>query len=155
MFAVHVSNPFTTSKRQAAADAAVIERHRMERGTREATRKDAFLSNQEMEQTFKDLPINKNKPKILGQRTEAEKSKFGFEMDSDEEDDEEAINEGLDQLGDRVGTLRMVANGMNSRVADQNKLLDRLAEKVSPLDLRFDHFRSLILVYRATRWTIM
>lgn len=115
-----------------AADNAVLERHRMERGTREATRKDAFLSNQEMEETFKNVAGDRG-PKSLGVRSQGERKKTGFELESEDEDDEELIEEGLDRAAVLVGKLNGVAHGMNSRVADQNKLLDRLGEKVSPL----------------------
>lgn len=38
MFAIHFSNPFTASQRAAARDAELINKHRMERTTREETR---------------------------------------------------------------------------------------------------------------------
>lgn len=124
-----ISNPFTSSRRQAEADKAVLERHRMERETRESTRKDAYLANQEMEETFMDL--RPQQPKVLGRTSTAENNKFGFEMDSEDEIDEEEINLGVDKVRERVGRLNLAANGMKSRLDEQNELLGTLGVKVS------------------------
>ena len=156
MFAVHIGNPLTSSKRQQAADEAVLERHRMERSTREATRKDAFLSNQEMEQTFRDLPSSRRNPGILGQRREGEKRRKDFSFsDSSDEEVEEGIEDGLEEISEDVAELKDLSLAMNKGLADHNVLLDRLAEKVSPLDLDLEYFRSLTFAYRVMPWTIM
>lgn len=134
MFAVHLSNPITSRRRQREADDAVMERHRMEREVRESTRKDAYLANQEMEETFRNLPINKQIGS-LGRSSTAESNRFKFEADSEDEEDEEELDAGLVKAARLVGTLHDVANGMNSRVSDQTTLLDRLGEKVSSFGL--------------------
>ncbi|KUI57253.1 Protein transport protein SEC9 [Cytospora mali] len=139
-------NPFTTRKRQMMEEKAILERHRNDRETREETRKHAFQSTMEIEKDFKEFPINKNR--LLGN---AGKRDFDFPSDSDEEFDddddederekkirEKEISKGLVTLHNQLGTLNMAAHGMQSRIADQNVLLDRLEEKSDAVD---DHVR--------------
>lgn len=135
MFAVHVGNPFTSRRRQREADEAVLQRHQMERTVRETTRKDGYLSTQQMEETFKDIAGNRSQIKPLEMRT-GEKKKNQFELDSDDDEDkqdEKDIQDGLTEAGRLMKKLNTAARGMNTRVTDQNKVLDRLADKVSPL----------------------
>src|SRR5262249_36975641 len=111
MFAVHVSNPFTSSKRAAERDQQVLDRHRKERDEREATRKGAFAASQRMESSFRDMNRQQG---LLGtsKSSAAERSKHVFVDDDDDpelaaqdEQDEEAIDSKLSQLQGRVGML--------------------------------------------------
>ena len=137
MFAVHVSNPFTAAQRKEARDAEVMERHRMEREQREATRRDAYSTNQRMEQNFKTL----DKPKQLGSSSSraAENSRFVFhdedEVDHEAEEDERKLNRDIDEMTHVAGRLGNVARLIGTEVESQNQLIDRIAMKVSTLDM--------------------
>ncbi|KAF6798846.1 plasma membrane SNARE protein [Colletotrichum sojae] len=140
MFAVHVSNPFTSKQRAAARDQAVLDRHRQERETREDTRNAAFKSNQRMEEAFKEMSLSGRPRPGPGVRSQAERSKYTLEGDSDEEGAAEAeaqerqIEDGLDQLGAAVGRLNFVARAQMNEVDSQNKRIDKIAQKSDAVD---------------------
>ncbi|RDL34523.1 Uncharacterized protein BP5553_07651 [Venustampulla echinocandica] len=135
MFAVHVSNPFTASSRKAARDEEIIEKHRIERELRDGTRSAAFASQQRMERSFKDL--QPGDPGYRPQHTKAslaERSRFQFEADSEDEDMENEIDANLDQLGNAAGRLNALARATGTEVEEQNKLLDRVMTKTNNVD---------------------
>ncbi|KAL1883118.1 hypothetical protein VTK73DRAFT_9485 [Phialemonium thermophilum] len=140
MFAVHVSNPFTSSKRAAERDQQVLERHRMEREQRQATRRDAFAANQRMETSFRDL--NRQKP-LLGmpKSSAAERSKHIFvdddddpELNAQDERDEEQIENRLSELHGKVGMLNLIGRNMGEEVDKQIVHIDRIAGKSDAVD---------------------
>ena len=55
MFAVHVSNPFTSASRRRDRDERILNTHREERDAREGTRQEAFQTNSRMERVFRDI----------------------------------------------------------------------------------------------------
>lgn len=133
MFRPVAGNPFTRNKRANAADDAALERHRMERGTREETRSQGFAAQQRMETTFKAY---EDQPKGLGGNRAADRSKFTFKDDGDEDDSEDErledhIDAGLAKMNLRSQQLKMVAQDMGDDIERQNGTLDRLQEKVS------------------------
>ncbi|KAK2004595.1 hypothetical protein LX36DRAFT_622862 [Colletotrichum falcatum] len=138
MFAVHVSNPFTSKTRAAERDAAVLERHRAERETREATRHDAFKSNQRLEESFKDVTLS-GRPQPKAKASVAERSKYVLDDSDDEGNDlarrqEEQIEDGLDQLSGAVGRLNGLARAQMREVDQQNILINKIGEKSDAVD---------------------
>ncbi|OLN88670.1 Protein transport protein sec9 [Colletotrichum chlorophyti] len=138
MFAVHVSNPFTSKARAAERDAAVLERHRTERETRESTRAAAYQSNQRMEETFKELSLS-GRPQARTKASAAERSKYVLE-DSDDEGNELArrqedeIDDGLGQLEGVVGRLNGLAKAQLKEVDNQNDLIVNISKKSDAVD---------------------
>ncbi|EHL00855.1 putative protein transport protein sec9 [Glarea lozoyensis 74030] len=130
MFAVHVNNPFTGKSRREARDREIIEKHQSERDEREATRNAAYGSQQRMERTFKEL-----QPGDAGYRPKnskaslAERSKYQFEADSEDEEMENEIDSNLDALSGAAGRLNLLARATGEEVEAQNKLLDRVTDK--------------------------
>lgn len=148
MFAVHVSNPFTSGKRAAQRDQDVLDKHREERDRRQATRQDAFAASQRMESSFRD--ITRQQPQgLLGmpKTSAAERSKHLFvdddedpELAEQDERDEEAIDNKLSELHGRVGMLNTIGRRMGEEVDSQIGHIDRIAAKVSNLPLPVKHF---------------
>jgi len=134
MFAVHVANPFTASSRREKRDQEILEKHRMEREERDATRQAAFGSQQRMERSFKDL-----QPGDQGYRAKqtksslAERNKYQFEADSEDEEMENEIDSNLDALGHAAGRLNLLARATGQEVEKQNETIDRVIVKVSHL----------------------
>jgi len=131
MFAVHVANPFTASSRREERDAQIVEKHRIEREQRDATRQAAFASQQRMEGAFKEL-----QPGDVGYRAQptktslAERSKYQFEADSEDEEMENEIDSNLDALSGAAGRLNLLARATGREVDEQNKHIDRIVQKV-------------------------
>ncbi|TPX16720.1 uncharacterized protein E0L32_003661 [Thyridium curvatum] len=55
MFAVSVANPFKSKRRAEERDQKLLDQHRSDRNQREATRREAFAVEKQMEDTFRDL----------------------------------------------------------------------------------------------------
>lgn len=129
MFAVHVNNPFTTNKRNAEMEKRTLDNHRADRDLRESTRKSGYDSNSRMEQGFKE--IEKARSTDKWQRASgAEKSKYQFEDDSEDDAAEDRIDDAMARTAGHVSTLNSVARLMGKEIEDQNQLIDRLGDKV-------------------------
>lgn len=129
MFAVHVNNPFTANSRRARRDEQIMDRHHAEREAREATREAAFHSAQRMNQNFKGLDDVSS-----GSRTKtslAERAKYQFEADSEDEGMENEIDRNLDDLTGAAKRLNLLARATGEEVEQQNQLIQNIAEKVS------------------------
>ena len=135
MFAVHVSNPFTASSRRAERDEEIIEKHRSEREQREATRAAAFGSQQRMEQAFRDARPSSQTPQ--GKASLAERSKYQFEADSEDEEMENEIDSNLDALGGAASRLHTLAQATGKEVDAQNGIIDTIIKKVCAVLISF------------------
>ena len=130
MFAVHVSNPFTASSRRAARDQDVIDKHLDEREEREATRRAGYQTSQRLQKTFKELaPGAPGYGQPRGKNL-ADRAKYQFEADSEDEEMENEIDGNLDALGGATSRLNQLARATGREVDEQNLLLDRIADKV-------------------------
>ncbi|MCJ1411608.1 Protein transport protein S9 plasma membrane t-SNARE [Ptychographa xylographoides] len=135
MFAVHVANPFTAGSRREARDQAVLDKHLDQRDQREATRREAYQSHQRLHQTFKELqPGTPGYGQARGANL-ADRAKYQFEPDSDDEEMENEIDSNLDALGGAAGRLNALARATGREVDAQNQLLDRIADKTDRVDI--------------------
>lgn len=135
MFAVHVNNPFTSGAKREQREQKITDRHRMEREQREETREKAFQSGQRMNQNFKGLDSHQPAPKTGASL--AERAKYQFEADSEDDQLEDEIDDNLDQLTGAAKRLNVLARATGSEVEAQNEHLQRIAAKVC-LFLLFD-----------------
>ena len=111
MFAVHVSNPFTASSRRAARDQSVVDKHLDEREAREETRRAGYQSAQRLQKTFKELePGTPGYGQPRGKNL-AERAKYQFEADSEDEEMENEIEGNLEALGGATGRIESVGKG--------------------------------------------
>ena len=131
MFAMHVSNPFTAKKRAQARDQEVMDRHRAEKGEREATRS-AHYSEARMTENKLGGAGMRGLSESSYQRVPKDKNKFMFEdEDSEEEEKEAGINRNLDEMYRVGGMLKNMAVDTGEIVESQNRTIDRIAAKVS------------------------
>lgn len=127
-FHVNADNPFTKRSRD-HLDQKIVNKHREEREQREATRQAAFASDQRMNEKFKGLEASgPGVPKTKSSL--AERAKYQFEADSDDDRMEDEIEENLDALGQVTGRLNLLARAQGDEVQQQNQLLERLGKKV-------------------------
>lgn len=136
MFAVHVANPFTSSSRKAARDQDILDKHRSEREQRDATRQAAFGSNQRMEGAFRELQPGEPgyKSKVPTKVSLAERAKYQFEADSEDDEMENEIDTNLDALHGAAGRLNLLARATGQEVDEQNKHIDRIIQKSDRVD---------------------
>jgi hypothetical protein len=94
MFAVHVNNPFTARSREEAANAIALEKHQAERVQRDATAAEAYTSQARQQQMQRDVNGNLVR-KAPNQKSLAERGKYQFEADSEDEEMENEIDDNL------------------------------------------------------------
>jgi hypothetical protein len=135
MFAVHVSNPFTTSQRRRERDEQILNTHRNERATREETRQEAFQTNVRMERTFREIEKEATKSAPKSKKNMSERAKYQFEADSEDEAMEDEIEQNLDLLSGAAGRLNGLARATGRELEEQNRHLERITEKVSAQQL--------------------
>lgn len=128
---MHVSNPFTAGKRREARDQAVMDKHYTEREQREATRREAFRSQQRQAEYQRDMNGNPIRPSATSAKNLAERSKYQFEADSEDDEMENEIEGNLDLLHGAAGRLGQLGRAMGREVDEQNKHIDRITGKVS------------------------
>ncbi|EQK98362.1 plasma membrane SNARE protein (Sec9) [Ophiocordyceps sinensis CO18] len=136
MFAVHVSNPFTSKQRQQRADDEVMNRHRTEREQRETTRQEGYGATQRMESTFSEL--NSARGRAQPQARKKDYGKFNLDDEEGADELEDQIDGGLDELSGQVSMMNMVGRAIGKEVDSQNKQIDRIMNKVGiffPLQL--------------------
>ncbi|KAI2619351.1 hypothetical protein GGS26DRAFT_329310 [Hypomontagnella submonticulosa] len=144
MFAVHVGNPFTAKKRNAEAEQKALEQHRADRELRETTRKEGYMANQRMETHFREVERAGARDNVWKKQSAAEKSKYQFEADSDDERMEDGINNNMDKAAQGISTLNGLAYVMKDEVESQNKMIDRIGTKSDQLsDATAVHTRRL------------
>jgi len=138
IFAPNVANPFTKNRRLRERDNAIMENHHKERRERDATRKEAYSSIARQQEHGKEL----QKADFAGamgaqQKTGgnlAERSKYQFEADSEDEAMEDEIDSNLDALSAAAGRLNIVGRAMGKEVESQNLHIDRITGKVDVVD---------------------
>ncbi|OOF99500.1 hypothetical protein ASPCADRAFT_203277 [Aspergillus carbonarius ITEM 5010] len=134
MFAVHVSNPFTSARRRRERDERVLNTHRAERDTREGTEKEAFKTNQRMERTFREIDREAAKQTTRSRTNVTERAKYQFEADSEDEAMENEIEQNLDLLSGAAGRLNGLARATGRELDEQNRHLERITGKSDFVD---------------------
>ena len=130
----------------------MLEKHADERERREATRRAAYESDRRMQRAFGELDADSDGPRSLPPRNQAERAKYQFEADSEDEELENEIEDNLDLLQGAAGRLHKLAKATGQEVDEQIMHLDRIAGKVCLLAGLTRHGR-MLTGRRATRWT--
>lgn len=131
MFAVHVANPFTGASRRQKRDDDILERHQQERILREATRREGYDSDQRLQKAFKNMQTAKpGKEATLPKTSLAERAKFQFEADEDDEQMEKEIDSNIDALHGAATRLNGLAKATGKELDEQNRHLKRINDKV-------------------------
>lgn len=131
MFAVHVSNPFTGASRRKQRDDDVLEKHHSERVLREATRREGYDSDQRLQKAFKDIHSGKSgSGSALPKTSLAERAKYQFEADEEDEQMENEIDSNIDALHGAATRLNGLAKATGKELEEQNRHLARINNKV-------------------------
>lgn len=132
MFAVHVANPFTGASRRQKRDDDIMEKHRHERAVREATRREGYATDQRLQKTFQDLDSGDGAGAAKTHKTSlAERAKYQFEADEEDEQMENEIDSNIDALHGAATRLNGLARATGKELDEQNRHLGRINNKVS------------------------
>lgn len=135
MFAVHVSNPFTGAARRQRRDDDILEKHQNERAMREATRREGYETGQRLQKTFKDLESGDAASNAKTQKaTLAERAKYQFEADEEDEEMENEIDSNIDALHGAATRLNGLARATGKELDEQNRHLGRINNKSTTVD---------------------
>ncbi|KAJ5928648.1 hypothetical protein N7466_007604 [Penicillium verhagenii] len=134
MFAVHVSNPFTSASRRRDRDERILNTHRDERDARDGTRAEAFQTNARMDKMFRDIDRDANKQGKPKKASVTERAKYQFEADSEDEALEDEIEQNLDLLSGAAGRLNGLAKATGRELDEQNRHLERITGKSDFVD---------------------
>lgn len=157
MFAVHVSNPFTSASRKQRRDDDIMEKHRTERLLRESTRREEYDSDQRLQRTFKDLQsgndLSSRGAAAAAQKnksTLAERARYQFEADDEDEQMENEIDSNIDALHGAATRLNGLARATGKELDEQNRHLGRINNKVC-FFFNFAYFLSFVCSFFSGR----
>jgi hypothetical protein len=108
-----------------------MDAHQTERDQREATRKAAWDSNARKNETQRQLAGAGGPGK---KSTLADRAKYQFEADSEDDDMENEIDSNLDELHGAAKRLNQLGRAMGTEVESQNKHIDRIIGKTDKVD---------------------
>ncbi|GAB7341613.1 hypothetical protein MBLNU457_7815t1 [Dothideomycetes sp. NU457] len=131
MFAMHVSNPFTAKKREEAANAIALDKHRQERLRADETRANAY-STTARQQGFNRELNGGRAPQ--DKASLAQRSKYQFEADSEDDEMENEIDDNLDAIHRGAKTLNQLGKAMGQELDEQNKHIGRIIGKTDLVD---------------------
>ncbi|PNS20869.1 Protein transport protein sec9 [Sphaceloma murrayae] len=134
MFAVHVSNPFTKGKREAEANQYVLDKHREERAKMDQTRAEAISSASRQKGFERGLQGSGSAGEKRDKKTLAQRSKYQFEADSEDDEMENEIDDNLDAIHRGAKTLNQLGQAMGKELDSQNKHITRITGKTDRVD---------------------
>ncbi|RMJ29109.1 hypothetical protein PHISP_00052 [Aspergillus sp. HF37] len=134
MFAMRVSNPFTSARRRRERDEKILSNHRSDRDVREGTRHEAFQGNQRMEMTFREIDRDARMPAGKSKKNMTERAKYQFEADSEDEAMEDEIEGNLNLIHGAAGRLNGLSRVTGRELDEQNRHLERITGKSDFVD---------------------
>lgn len=139
IFAPNVANPFTKGRQARDRDNKIMETAHRERTQRDATRAEAYRSLARREEHGRELRGGGEGEGQAGPRAKtgaslAERSKYQFEADSEDEAMEDEIDANLDALAGATGRLNLLGKAMGREVDSQNTHIERITGKVETVD---------------------
>ncbi|KAK7205830.1 hypothetical protein BZA70DRAFT_277158 [Myxozyma melibiosi] len=146
MLAIHVSNPFNSRKKIAEKDLQLRNDFQQRQKTREETRRLQYESQQNIARAMGNAPGErrrqltetelKYRQQMLDNKAKlAEKSRYMFEPDDDDFEDERNVNERLDHIANASARLNSMAKAISSEVEDQNNRIAKLSKKTEDTEV--------------------
>ncbi|KAK6499021.1 Protein transport protein S9 plasma membrane t-SNARE [Arthrobotrys musiformis] len=137
MFVPVAGSPFGRQTKADKEEERLMERHRVAREERERVQAAGMQGQQQVKTGLRPMGA----PGGMAPRQKmslAEKAKYQFEADAEDDAMEEEIDDNLHQLGGAIGRLNLLAKTQNQVVMDQNKTIDRLNQKSEAVHQQID-----------------
>lgn len=129
MFAIKVDKPWGKNKRIEADELRVRQQFADDRNDREAREAVRRESERRTDANLKAHAESLAKGTQRRRAGLAERSKYQFEADEEDDEVEREIDDNLDQIASVAGRLKGLAMATNSEVTKQNQQLERLDRK--------------------------
>ncbi|RVD88818.1 uncharacterized protein DFL_002991 [Arthrobotrys flagrans] len=136
MFVPVAGSPFGRQARADKEEEKIMERHRVAREERERVQAAGMQGQQQVKGGLRPMGAPAMAPRQ--KMSLAEKAKYQFEADAEDDAMEEEIDDNLHQLGGAIGRLNLLAKTQNQVVQDQNKTIDRLNQKSESVHQQID-----------------
>lgn len=130
MFAVHVKNPLNSAQRRQQRDEEVLAKHQVEREQRDNARQAAYGTRARTGEALGQLQPGDAGYKPPPKKNLAERAKYQFEADSEDDEMENEIDSNLDALSGAAGRLNLLARATGKEVDEQNKHIERIIQTV-------------------------
>ncbi|KAK6523508.1 Protein transport protein S9 plasma membrane t-SNARE [Arthrobotrys megalospora] len=136
MFVPVAGSPFGRQARADKEEEKIMERHRVAREEREKIQSAGMQGQQAVKGGLRPMGAPAMAPRQ--KMSLAEKAKYQFEADEEDDAMEEEIDDNLHQLGGAIGRLNLLAKTQNQVVQDQNKTIERLNQKSENVHQQID-----------------
>ncbi|KAG0199008.1 Protein transport protein S9 plasma membrane t-SNARE [Mortierella sp. GBA30] len=148
MFAIHVKNPFTSTKKKERALEEAKLKAAEELAQRERIRKEEYDSKQRVNAAMGQGPYGRapggNNYSNNGQGGPGERSAYAFENTAEDDALEEEIDHNMDMMGGILGNLKNSAMAMNTEVNRQNERMAGITSKTDNLHGSVTHNTQLL-----------
>ncbi|TGZ84307.1 hypothetical protein EX30DRAFT_338840 [Ascodesmis nigricans] len=134
MFAIHMKNPMKSNARQQAEEQKILDTHQFDRDERERARQFGYESQQHVNQALSGRvgyqpSVDRRKGSSM-----AEREKYQFEADEEDDDMEREIDDNLTQLGHVTSRLHALAVATGQEADRQNAKIAQLGKKSDRVD---------------------
>ncbi|ODV89872.1 hypothetical protein CANCADRAFT_25262 [Tortispora caseinolytica NRRL Y-17796] len=132
IFAIHASNPFNSKRKILEKEEKLKEQIAEDQANRERFRNAMHDTQSRIGSAMR--ADSKFKPADR-QAKLADRARYQFEGDSEDEELEDEINDNLDAIGQSASRLKSMALAAQEEVDRQNQHLDKIAEDTDNLDI--------------------
>lgn len=124
-----------------------MDQHHKDKSVREATRSAAYQSITRQQEAQRKLRDGAGDTSSGGETKKkamnvAERSKYQFEADSEDEEMENEIDQNLDELSGAAGRLNLLGKAIGKELTVQNEHIARIATKVDKNDDELEMLRA-------------
>ncbi|KAF9970094.1 hypothetical protein BGZ73_007291 [Actinomortierella ambigua] len=147
MFAIHISNPFNSRKKQEAALALAKQKAAEEAEQRDRVRREEYDSKMRVNEAMGVGPYGRGAAPVHQQQQRppnAERQMYSFENNAQDDADEDEIDQNLDLMGGLLGGLKNKATAMNVEVNRQNERMTGVIGKSDRLTGQVNHNTQLL-----------
>ncbi|KAF9572478.1 Protein transport protein S9 plasma membrane t-SNARE [Mortierella alpina] len=149
MFAVHIKNPFTSTKKKERALEEAKLKAAEELAQRERIRKEEYETKQRLNAAQGQGPYGRAPPSSNGYSNNGrggpgERSAYAFENTAEDDAHEAEIDRNLDLMGGLLGNLKNSAMAMNTEVNRQNERMTHITHKTDDLSGSVTHNTQLL-----------
>ncbi|KAF9155834.1 Protein transport protein S9 plasma membrane t-SNARE [Linnemannia schmuckeri] len=149
MFAIHIKNPFNSTKKREKELEEAKRKAAEELAQREAIRREEYQSKQRIDMAMGNGAYgraqgNTNSYSNNGRGGPGERSAYGFENTAEDDAQENEIDQNLDAMGGYLARLKTSALTMNQEVNRQNERMTHITSKTDNLHGSVTHNTALL-----------